>query len=208
MQVMADPTTEQPPLRRRLGVWGWLFALICVGFAVFWVWALFFASKEAVNKIGDRAWAARAEGICATAKNDMQALHDFRRIDHDSPQLAAMLAERADIVDRATDIVEHMLDDVVVVMPTDPKGQALVPQWEADYRTFIANRREYSRRAAPGSRRVVPRGRRRRHPDQRQAHPLRRRQLHAVVRGAARPHELTRRRRSARRIRSLTSAGA
>ena len=57
MQVMADPTTEQPPLRRRLGVWGWLFALICVGFAVFWVWALFFASKEAVNKIGDRAWA-------------------------------------------------------------------------------------------------------------------------------------------------------
>ena len=42
-------------------------------------------------------------------------LHDFRRIDHDSPQLAAMLAERADIVDRATDLVEHMLDDVVVV---------------------------------------------------------------------------------------------
>ena len=55
-----------------------------------------------------------------------------------------MLAERADIVDRATDIVEHMLDDVVAVMPTDPKGQALVPQWEADYRTLIANRREYS----------------------------------------------------------------
>ncbi len=144
MQVMDDPTTEQPPLRRRLGVWGWLFALICVGFAVFWVWALFFASKEAVNKIGDRAWAARAEGICATAKNDMQALHDFRRIDHDSPQLAAMLAERADIVDRATDLVEHMLDEVVVVMPADPKGLALVPQWEADYRTLIANRREYS----------------------------------------------------------------
>ena len=144
MQVMADPTTEQPPLRRRLGVWGWLFALICVGFAVFWVWALFFASKEAVNKIGDRAWATRAEGICATAKNDMQALHDFRRIDHDSPQLAAMLAERADIVDRATDLVEHMLDEVVVVMPTDRKGLALVPQWEADYRTLIANRREYS----------------------------------------------------------------
>ena len=200
------PATEQRPLRRRLGVWGWLFALICVGFAVFWVWALFFASKEAVNKIGDRAWAARAEGICDTAKNDMQALHDFRRIDHDSPQLAAMLAERADIVDRATDIVEQMLDEVVVVMPTDPKGLALVPQWEADYRTLIADRREYSRRAAPGSRRVVPRDRCRRHPDQRQAHPLRRRQLHAVVRGAAGPHELTA--PSAAGIRSLTSAGA
>ena len=94
MEVMADPATEQPAPRRRLGVWGWLFAVICVGFAAFWVWALFFASKEAVNKIGDRAWAARAEGICAAAKNDMQSLHDFRRIDHDSPQLAAMLAER------------------------------------------------------------------------------------------------------------------
>ena len=120
------------------------------------MWALFFASKEAVNKIGDRAWAARAEGICATAKARQQALHDFRRIDHDSPQLAAMLAERADIVDRATDIVEHMLDDVVVVMPTDPKGQALVPQWEADYRTLIARPPRVRRRAARGSRRAVP----------------------------------------------------
>ena len=26
------------------------------GFAAFWIWALFFASKEAVNRIGDRAW--------------------------------------------------------------------------------------------------------------------------------------------------------
>ena len=208
MQVMADPATEQPPLRRRLGVWGWLFAVICVGFAVFWVWALFFASKEAVNKIGDRAWAARAEGICATAKDDMQALHDFRRIDHDSPQLAAMLAERADIVDRATDIVEHMLDEVVVVMPTDPKGLALVPLWEADYRTLIAQPPRVQRRAAPGSRRVVPRGRGRRHPDQRQDHPLRRRQRHAVVRPAAGPDELTAPSARPGGIRSLTSTGA
>ena len=38
-----------------------LFGLAMIGFVAFWVWALFFASKEAVNKIDDRAWAARAE---------------------------------------------------------------------------------------------------------------------------------------------------
>jgi hypothetical protein len=55
-----------------------------------------------------------------------------------------MLAERADIVDRATDIVEQMVDDVVAVAPTDEKGQAIVPDWEADYRTYLQNRRDFA----------------------------------------------------------------
>jgi membrane protein YdbS with pleckstrin-like domain len=39
--------------------------LVC--FAAFWVWALFFASKEPINRIGDRAWAARAEASARCA---------------------------------------------------------------------------------------------------------------------------------------------
>ena len=38
-----------------------------LGFAVFWIWALFFASKESINRIDDRAWAERAQGICEEA---------------------------------------------------------------------------------------------------------------------------------------------
>ena len=37
-----------------------------------------------------------------------------------------------------------MLDDVVAVAPTDPKGADLVPLWEADYRTYIEDRRQFA----------------------------------------------------------------
>jgi hypothetical protein len=108
---------------------------------VFWTYALIFASKEAVNKIDDREWAARAETICQEANEAREGLADFRRVD---PEDDAMLRERADIVDRASDIVEQMVDDVVAVEPTDDKGRAIVPDWEADYRIYLQNRRDFA----------------------------------------------------------------
>jgi hypothetical protein len=128
-------------------LWRTVIIVAVAGLAAFWVWALFFASKEAINKIDDRDWAARAEAICESAEAERELLVDERVIDPDDP---AMLAERGDIVDEATDIVETMLDDVVAVTPSDDKGQAIVPQWEADYRTYIANRREFSERLRTG----------------------------------------------------------
>jgi hypothetical protein len=113
--------------------------LVC--FAAFWVWALFFASKEPINRIGDRAWAARAEAICVTATRERLTLADFRTLQNAD---AALIRQRADIVDQATDIVEQMLDDVAAEKPSDTKGQDLVPQWEADYRTYIADRRAFT----------------------------------------------------------------
>jgi hypothetical protein len=107
----------------------------------FWTWALLFASREAVNKIGDRAWAQRAQDICERADTARQALADFRVLEPDDP---AMLAERGALVDRATEVTEHMLDDVVSVEPSDAKGQAIVPQWEADYRRYLADRRQFA----------------------------------------------------------------
>jgi hypothetical protein len=127
--------------------WQIPLAAVVIVFAAFWVWALFFASKEAVNKIGDRQWAERAEGICTSAEAEREELIDERVLDADDP---AMLAERAAIVDRATDIVEGMLDDVVAVAPSDPKGADIVPQWEADYRSYIDNRRAFADRLRDG----------------------------------------------------------
>jgi len=126
---------------RRRNPWRYVLAIVVVVFVVFWVWALFFASKEAVNKIDDRAWAARAETICAAAEVEREALADFRLVDEEDP---SMMVERGDLVDRATDVVERMLDEVVAVPPTDAKGAAIVPDWEADYRTYLADRRAYA----------------------------------------------------------------
>lgn len=122
-----------------------ILAIVMTGFVAFWTWALFFASKEAVNKIDDRAWAARAEQICTEANEARSELSDYRTIvDDDDAALAELIRERADIVDRATDIVERMLDDVVAAEPTDDKGRAIVPQWEAEYRSYIEGRRVYA----------------------------------------------------------------
>ncbi|MGI9031649.1 MAG: hypothetical protein ACR2HP_16965 [Ilumatobacteraceae bacterium] len=132
--------TPVPPGRRG-SPWRIVLGAVVLAFAAFWVWALFFASKEAINKIGDRAWAARAETICAEAEFEREALADFRRVDNDDP---AMVAERGDLVDAATDVVVRMLDRVVEVAPADAKGQALVPQWEQDYRTYLEDRRRYA----------------------------------------------------------------
>ena len=122
-------------------MWRALLLVVVVAFAAFWIWALFFASKESINKIGDGAWAQRAEGVCAEAELRREALADLRRVDEAEP---GMVAERGDLVDRATDVVEAMLDDVVAVSPTDDKGLALVPLWEQDYRTYLADRREFA----------------------------------------------------------------
>ena len=135
--------TEPAPAstERRRFPWRILLGLVVAVFAAFWVWALFFASKEAINKIDDRAWAARAEAICAEAEVRREALADFRRVDERD---AAMMVERGNLVDAATDVVEQMLNDVVAVDPTDEKGAAIVPDWEADYRTYLENRRDYA----------------------------------------------------------------
>lgn len=115
--------------------------------AVFWIWALFFASKESINRIEDRAWAERAEEICDQARSEREALADYREMVRGDE---AMLAERAGLIDQATEIVEGSLDEVVAVEPDDAKGQEIVPQWEADFRQYLEDRRAYTDRLRAG----------------------------------------------------------
>jgi hypothetical protein len=118
--------------------------LVLVAFAAFWVWALFFATKESVNKIADREWAARAEQICVAAERERLRLTDLTEFDPRDPERREELLGLADNLDRATDILEEMLNDVVSVTPTDPKGVDIVPLWEADYRTYLGDRRRFT----------------------------------------------------------------
>ena len=140
--MTVEPGQRSPAARWAIRL---LLTVLITGFAAFWTWALFFASKEAVNKIDDRAWAERAEQICAEANDARLVLSDYRSIvDGDDVEIAALIRERADIVDRATDILVAMLDDVVAVEPLDDKGRGIVPQWEAEYRSYLDGRRIYA----------------------------------------------------------------
>lgn len=132
----ADERTSRQRVLTRVG----LTVLIAV-FATFWIWALFFASKDSVNKIDDRAWAARAEQICSAANEQRLELSDYRSIVEVDAEL---IRERAAIVDRATDIIDTMIDDVVAVTPTDAKGREIVPLWADEYRQYIQARRDYA----------------------------------------------------------------
>lgn len=123
-----------------------IFARFALGTIMFlitamWIYGLFFASKESINKIGDEKWAARAQSRCEISKQRLRDLADLRRIDSVAGDA---LAQRATIVDRATDELQAMLDDIVAAVPSDDKGRAIVPLWEAEYRRYIVDRREYA----------------------------------------------------------------
>ena len=107
----------------------------------FWTWALFFAPKESINKIQDRAWAERAEAICAATRAELGEFDSETSND---------IEVRAALVVRSTDLLSAMLDDVVAVQPTDDKGQAIVPDWEAEYRILLDDRYAYADRLRQG----------------------------------------------------------
>ncbi|MEY3575521.1 MAG: hypothetical protein RLZZ88_664 [Actinomycetota bacterium] len=114
---------------------------MCLAIVAMWVYAFGFASKEAVNKFGDEAWATSADARCLVAKNERLALADYRLISDAGPDA---LVQRAELIDRATDTIERMLVDLRASLPSDAKGQAIVPLWLADYDTYVADRRAYA----------------------------------------------------------------
>jgi len=124
---------------RRIGTL--ILSVVCLAIAAMWVYALFFASKEAVNKIGDIEWTQRANERCLVAKNERIALADYRLI---TAVGADGLRQRADLVDQATDTIERMLTDLRRDVPSDEKGRAIIPLWLADYDQYVADRRAYT----------------------------------------------------------------
>ncbi|MGA0878512.1 MAG: hypothetical protein ACO3SP_05275 [Ilumatobacteraceae bacterium] len=129
-----------PAWRRR--VVRYLLTTISVGIAVFWIWAFFFPqSKQSVAKLVDEQWSQRAQGLCREANVARDELADLRRIDDVGE---GALTARADIIDRATDIIERMVDDVTAATPTGPDDVVIMNTWAEYYRQWIADRRIYA----------------------------------------------------------------
>ena len=131
------PTDERPPRR-----WvRWMLVVLCLPIVAMWVYAYGFATKEAAVHLDDKAWTERAENICAAANAQRDELFDPRKIDDAGPDA---LIQRAVIVDKATAIIERMLDDIVAVQPDNSTDRQLVAQWEGYYRTLIQDRKAYT----------------------------------------------------------------
>lgn len=117
-----------------------VLTVVCGLIAAMWVYAFVFASRESMNKIGDRAWQARAEAHCKLAEDERFALENLTEMDPNDP---AALKAKADIVEKATDSLERAIDKIAADVPADDKGKELVPQWIAEYRIYLENRREF-----------------------------------------------------------------
>lgn len=116
-----------------------VFVSLCI--AAFWVWALFFPPKQSVARLDDRAWSARAEAICQDANRARNELADERRIEDAGPNA---LAERAGLIDEATEILDRMLSDVTSSAPTGEDDGELVDTWIGYYQQLLRDRRAYT----------------------------------------------------------------
>jgi len=135
---MSDSTMKTPLYKRAVQVF---LGVICLGIAMFWVYAFFFASKEGVNVLEDKAWTVRANEICQQANLDRDKLVDLRRIDSVEGDA---LAERAVIIDKATAIIQKMVADVTAEVPTGIGDVRLMEIWKSLYVSWIGSRIDYT----------------------------------------------------------------
>lgn len=103
-----------------------------------WFYAFFLSPRESINRVGDRTWSSRAEEICIASRIEISGLADTRRIESTNDLLI-----RADLVERATVILERMVGEVFLTLPSDEKGLAISQMWRSDYSTYLKDRRSY-----------------------------------------------------------------
>lgn len=119
-----------------------LAKILAVAFiAWMWFFAFVLADRESANNINDGEWAARSQATCSAAQAERARLADLNRIDPKDP---AVVRRKGEIIDLATDTIETALGKIARDTPATAKGRELVPEWLADYRTYIRNRREYA----------------------------------------------------------------
>ncbi|MEI8321550.1 MAG: hypothetical protein WCG49_00365 [Actinomycetes bacterium] len=118
-----------------------IIIIICLLIGAMWIYALFFASKVSVNKIGDKTWKVNAESICASSIKERAALIDLRKVKDSGPNA---LVERAALIDKATKSLENAIDGLAALSVSDNKGKALIPLWISDYRIYISDRYAYT----------------------------------------------------------------
>lgn len=135
----ASPT---PDRRRRVTIWNVLIGVAVLLIVAMWVYGFVFASREAAYRVDDAAWRERAGEICERVQAERLALVDMDEgyIENPTPE---QFAQRADLVERATDLLEGQLDELVAVQPPSERDRSLVADFERYWRMVIDDRRRY-----------------------------------------------------------------
>jgi hypothetical protein len=127
-----------------------VLTVACGLIAAMWVYAFGFAPRESINKIGDEAWTMRSQATCKLAEDVRFQLQDLTEMNPNDP---VALQKKAVFVDKATDALEIAINTIEKDVPADAKGKAIVPDWIADYRIYIENRRAFAEKLRTATRR-------------------------------------------------------
>jgi hypothetical protein len=117
-------------------------AVLCLLCAGMWGYYLFLAPEQGIYQLQDTTWPERAKPICVAAQSERRALADIGEgyIANPTPE---QMAERADIVEQATVILEQMLDDIVALPVDNDRDRQLIAIFEENYRIVLDDRRRY-----------------------------------------------------------------
>lgn len=122
-----------------------ILAVVCGLIAAMWVYAFVFATKEGVYFVTEKSWQTSAEQICTAATREREALADTSEGYIEHPTHEQML-RRADVVDRATDTLDGMVNDLEALPLTGEKNRERVTVFVKNYRVILADRRAYTAR--------------------------------------------------------------
>lgn len=142
-------TRVESPQKPRLWVRA-ILVLICALIAAMWIYAFVFAPKEGVYFVTDKAWRTSADQICATVEQQRLALADTAQ-GYISDPTHEQMTQRADIVDRATDLLDGMVDELEALpLPGSDdqpsKDRERVTIFVKYYRQILDDRRAYTAR--------------------------------------------------------------
>jgi hypothetical protein len=119
--------------------------LVCALLLAMWVYAFGFASKKGVYFVTDKAWRTSADRICAAAQQQRQALVDTSE-GYIAKPTHEQMTRRADVVDKATDILDTMVTKVEALPLTSSDDRERVGVFVKYYRQIIGDRRAYTAR--------------------------------------------------------------
>jgi hypothetical protein len=136
MVLPAEPTFEDTRRSPTRIISRFLIVGLVLALAAMWAYA-FFGDIPVPGRLDDRTFPAAAEPICARGRAGLDTLpRAFEATD---------ASARADVVDRATTMLEAMVADLRPVVPAGADHDRL-DQWLDDWDTYNRDRRDYSAR--------------------------------------------------------------
>ncbi|MCU1353950.1 MAG: hypothetical protein JWM05_3159 [Acidimicrobiales bacterium] len=137
--TLADPGADEEVSSITNTVLKAVMVIVILGLVGFWAWIFAGGPKRAnPDRLAQRAFVERTGAHCDTMLRTLDTLPPA--------QTSKTAGARADVVDRATAAIATMVDRIAADAPRTGDDARRVNGWIGDWRTYLSNRRDYTRR--------------------------------------------------------------